>query len=192
MHNLVLDKPTVKLLKVTPTCLEAQMRQTIHVGETYQTPTPYIRDYLYPVLSLRTRRAISLPISLYGLFLVVYFTTCSVTLTCISSSTYAIVTFRKVQCKSELSTNTAKYTSLYEGIQFKSRIHHTGTWSTARWPPRRVCHRQAIVSHHTRPVTLWCPRRKILRYFKKCYNFNFVWLFKNRLNVKMNDLELRE
>ena len=56
------------------------------------------------------------------------------------SSTYAVLTFRNVQHKSNYApvatdyTHSQIYMCIYKGVQLKCKLHHTGTWLAATWP----------------------------------------------------------
>jgi hypothetical protein len=43
------------------------------------------------------------------------------------SPTNAVVTFRMVTCKSQFSTHIINYVRIYEGVESKSKLQHTGT-----------------------------------------------------------------
>lgn len=52
--------------------------------------------------------------------------------------TWALITFREVRPKSELSAHTVIYTSTQNMVQLKSKIWHTGAWSAVVWLPAPV------------------------------------------------------
>jgi hypothetical protein len=47
---------------------------------------------------------------------------------------------------SELSICMISY--IYKGVKFRSELQHTGTWSAAAWPLRRLCYRPAVFFRH--------------------------------------------
>jgi len=56
--------------------------------------------------------------------------------------------------KSELCVHLVNCTCIYRGIQWKTKIHHTGTWLEASWPPRCLCYRPTVFLHHLPVITL--------------------------------------
>jgi hypothetical protein len=66
------------------------------------------------------------------------------------------------------------------GVQIQSRLQHTGTWSAAACPPRRLCYRPTVFVGHCASS----PRMKLQRTFQKRYFGVFTF-------VKLLSLELR-
>jgi hypothetical protein len=68
-------------------------------------------------------------------------------------------------------------TCIYNGVQLKSKLQHTGTWSAAAWPPHRLCYRLAVFFGHLRLTALLFLQSKIRRRFHNCYYFSFAYVW---------------
>ena len=50
-----------------------------------------------------------------------------------------------------------------QGSHVLFKLRHTGTWSAAAWPPRRMCYRPAVFFFHSLLSALSVPQGKIWR-----------------------------
>jgi hypothetical protein len=81
----------------------------------------------------------------------------------------------------------SKYVCIYKAVQLKSKLHYTGTWSAAAWPPRRLCYRPAALFCHLRLTALLFSQGKIRCAFNKCCYLNFFILL-NGISLKLRKL----
>jgi hypothetical protein len=72
--------------------------------------------------------------------------------------------------KSKLILHMISYIYLYKGDQVKSRLHHTGIWSAAAWPPRHLCYRPAVFFCHLRLIASHSREEEFCARLKKCYS----------------------
>jgi hypothetical protein len=70
-----------------------------------------------------------------------------------------IVTYWTARRKSVLSIHMGNYEYIggCKGVQFKSKVQPTGTWSVAARPPRRLCYRPPVFFHHLPLIVLPSP-----------------------------------
>ena len=72
----------------------------------------------------------------------------------------------------EYSLYVVNYVRIYELAQFKSKLRHTGTWSTTAWPPHRLCYRPAVVFHYLLLVVLSVAQGTIWRTLQEWFWFH--------------------
>lgn len=89
------------------------------------------------------------------------------------SLTYTIL-FQKIWHKSNSAWFRIDYAycQLYmyvQGVQFKSKIQHTGIWLAIAWPPRCPCYRPAVLFHHLHLIVFLFPQGEILHVSKMLF-----------------------
>ena len=78
--------------------------------------------------------------------------------------------------KTELSIHMTNYTRAYKGVQIKSKLLHTETWSAAVRPPHRLRYGPGVFFFHRRLMALSFEQGKTLCLFPKCYSWDFSFL----------------
>jgi len=99
-----------------------------------------------------------------------------------------VVTFRssgaiRILHKPELCVHWFSCTCVCKEILSKSKIHHTGTWLEAPWPPCCLCYRPAVFFQHLRIITLSYRRENFGGSLKHIINLSkFIFLIAQVLN----------
>jgi hypothetical protein len=99
------------------------------------------------------------------------------------SPTWATVTFGNVWCMLCFALSRkwlhvpAAYICMYKGVQLKSEVEHSETWSAASWPSRRWCYRLPPLASHC----AFFPARKI---FDTLFKNLFVFIFSLKIFLK--------
>jgi hypothetical protein len=92
---------------------------------------------------------------------------------------------------SEPSTHVVHYTctSIYKGVQLKSKLKHTGTWSEAAWPLRLLCYRPAVFFCTPAAHCACMPVRKNYAHVSEMlFNFLiFICLIPKLFNLKLQN-----
>ena len=77
----------------------------------------------------------------------------------------------------------------YKGVQLKSTLQHTGTWSAAAWQPRSLCYRLAVFFLNLRLLPFSFPQGKLSARFKIVTLCFFLFFKKKKcINLKLRSL----
>ena len=86
--------------------------------------------------------------------------------------------FRNFRHKSESSTHVVIYVCIHKGDQLKSKLQHTGIWSSAVWPSRHMCYRPAVFCRQLCVIALSVPKDKLSARLQIIVSFPY--LLRNR------------
>jgi len=97
------------------------------------------------------------------------------------STSYAVVTLRKIRLKSNfmqvdyiVGLNFVSYICKEQWVRLKSKPQRNGIWTATAWPPKRLCYRPTVFFPHSHT---FFPARKNSPRFSQMLLFRLFQLF---------------